>query len=389
MTLYDQDEEIVDAELVEDGELVRAAPTARPLIDAHTVLMPGEEIPTSDDPRTTYTERDLYVSKETAEALKEADEEGSPQRKTAMGLFTAWCGEQGRVAKPCTTATYTEYGRHLMARGLKVATIRHYMSLIRTSMPPGKKPDNSLFLLLLAQYRKKNKRALRRKEAFPITLPYLVPMMKKAEADDRPIGWRDSAMLAFGYRFLGRSVEDVDLDIEDVTVLDDVVLVWLAEDKTHKGEEQTLYLHDREDLQLVFRMRRWLGYLAEQGITSGPVFREVKRNGSIPSSETRAKTATKRGDYLRPQTVNERVKLWFAAAGLKTDGRPVSSHGLRAGGATDLGMNEATDEELELAGRWKKGSRIPRERYVRPVKNAKADPFKKVPTHNPDAQSQE
>ncbi|WFB83758.1 MULTISPECIES: hypothetical protein [Streptomyces] len=136
-------------------------------------------------------------------------------------------------------------------------------------------------------------------------------------------------------------------------------------------------------------MRRWLGYLAEQGITSGPVFREVKRNGSIPSSETRAKTATKRGDYLRPQTVNDRVKLWFAAAGLKTDGRPVSSHGLRAGGATDLGMNEATDEELELAGRWKKGSRIPRERYVRPVKNAKADPFKKVPTHNPGAQAQD
>ncbi|MFD5163634.1 hypothetical protein ACFWMJ_37220 [Streptomyces hawaiiensis] len=57
MTLRDQDDEVVDAELVEDGELVRAAPAARPLVDAHTVLMPDEEIPTSDDPRTTYTER--------------------------------------------------------------------------------------------------------------------------------------------------------------------------------------------------------------------------------------------------------------------------------------------------------------------------------------------
>ncbi|MFE9993489.1 tyrosine-type recombinase/integrase [Streptomyces avermitilis] len=376
--------EIVDAELVEDGELVRAAPAARPLVDAHTVLMPGEEIPTSDDPRTTYTERDLYVSEETAQAIKEAEEEGSPQRRTAMGLFETWCAEQGRVTKPCTTATYTEYGRHLMARNLKVTTIRHYMSLVRTSMPPGKKPDNSLFLLLLAQYRKKNKRALRRKEAFPITLPYLVPMMEKAEADDRPIGWRDSAMLAFGYRFLGRSVEDVDLDLEDLTILDDMVTVWLAEDKTHKGEEQTLVLHDREDLRLVFRLRRWVGYLAEQGITTGPVFREVLRSGKVASSDTRKKRgATKRGDYLRPQTVNERVKLWFAAAGLKTDGRPVSSHSLRAGGATDLGMNGATDEELEDAGRWKKGSRIPRERYVRPAKDANKDTFKKVPVHDP------
>ncbi|MFG2795797.1 MULTISPECIES: tyrosine-type recombinase/integrase [Streptomyces] len=389
MSVDAADEEIVDAELVEDGELVPVdEPAGRPLVDQHTVLLPGEHIPTSDDPGTTYTERDLYVSEETAQAIKEAEEEGSPQRRTAMGLFEAWCAEQGRVAKPCTTATYTEYGRHLMSRKLKVTTIRHYMSLIRTSMPPGKKPDNSLFLLLLTQYRKKNKRALRRKEAFPITLPYLLPMMEKAEADDRPIGWRDSAMLAFGYRFLGRSVEDVDLDLEDLTILDDMVVVWLAEDKTHKGEEQTIYLHDREDLRLVFRMRRWVGYLAEQCITTGPVFREVKRNGAVASSETRAKTATKRGDYLRPQTVNERVKLWFHKAGLKTDGRPVSSHSLRAGGATDLGMNGATDEELEEAGRWKKGSRIPRERYVRPAKDTSKDPFKKVPMHDPQAKTQ-
>jgi integrase len=382
--------EIVDAELVEDGELVPLRLAGRPLVDQHTVLMPGEHIPTSDDPGTTYTERDLYVSAETAQAIKEAEEEGSPQRRTAMGLFETWCVEQGRVAKPCTTATYTEYGRHLMARNLKVTTIRHYMSLIRTSMPPGKKPDNSLFLLLLAQYRKKNKRALRRKEAFPITLPYLVPMMEKAEADDRSIGWRDSAMFAFGYRFLGRSIEDVDLEVEDVTILDDRVLVWLAEDKTHKGEEQTLVLHDREDLQLVFRLRRWVGYLAEQGITTGPMFREVLRSGKVASPETRARRgATKRGIHLRPQTVNDRVKLWFAAAGLKTDGRPVSSHSLRAGGATDLGMNDATDEELEEAGRWKKGSRIPRERYVRPTKDANKDPFKRVPVHNPTAQTQE
>ncbi|OWA18425.1 hypothetical protein B9W68_05805 [Streptomyces sp. CS227] len=392
MTQQDQDGEIVDAELVEDGGLVRAAPAARPLVDAHTVLMPGEEVPTSDDPRTTYTDRDLYVSEETSQALKEAEREGSPQRRTAMRLFEAWCAEQGRVATPCTTATYTEYGRHLMAKSLKVTTIRHYMSLIRTSMPPGKKPDNSLFLLLLGQYRKKNKRALRRKEAFPITLPYLLPMVEKAEADDRPIGWRDAAMFVFGYRFLGRSIEDVDLDLDDLTITADRVFVWLAEDKTHQGEEQTIILHDREDLRLVFRMRRYVDWLAEQCITTGPVWREILRSGKVASPETRATKgggATKRGLYLRPQTVNDRVKHWFAAAGLKSDGRPVSSHGLRAGGATDLGTSGATDEELEAAGRWKKGSRIPRERYIRPTKNAARDLFKKVPVHDPNAQAQE
>ncbi|SEE84922.1 Site-specific recombinase XerD [Streptomyces sp. 2131.1] len=352
------DDEVVDAELVEDGELLPA-----------------------------ISSRNRKLNPETAQALKEAAEEGSAPRRTAMNGFEKWCAEQNLPAIPCDTFTYTEYGHHLIKKGLKVSTIKNYMSLIRTSMPPGQQPDSSLYLLLLRQYRKKNKRALRRKEAFPITLPYLVPMMEKAEADGRPIGWRDAAMLAFGYRFLGRSIEDVTLDIEDLTITDTKVFVWLAEDKTHKNEEQTLVLHDRPDLQLVFRLRRWLDYLAEQGITCGPLFREVLRSGKVASQETRAMKTRKREpehvDYLRPQTVNERVKKWFSAAGLVTDGRPVSSHSLRAGGATDLGENEATDEELETAGRWAKGSRIPRERYVRPAKDAARDIFNKVPVHTP------
>lgn len=132
------------------------------------------------------------------------------------------------------------------------------------------------------------------------------------------------------------------------------MFVWLAEDKTHKDEDETIPLHDRPDLTLVYRLRRWLDYLAEQGLTTGPLFREVLRSGNVATTETRAKRATKRGDYLRPQTVNERVKLWFAAAGLTTDGRPVTSYSFRAGGATDLGVNGATEEELEDAGRWAK-----------------------------------
>ncbi|MEU6657942.1 hypothetical protein [Streptomyces sp. NPDC046821] len=50
----------------------------RPLVDRHSVLMPGEKVPTSDDPGVTYTERD--VSDETA-VLQ--------QRRTAANIL---CG---------------------------------------------------------------------------------------------------------------------------------------------------------------------------------------------------------------------------------------------------------------------------------------------------------
>ncbi|MEV8344575.1 tyrosine-type recombinase/integrase [Streptomyces niveus] len=369
-------DDVVDAELVDDeGGVLALVDEPPPLVDFNTVLFPGQELPTAAD-GPQYSERDLYVSKETAALLRETD----PTETGPMKAFKDWCAQYGRIAVPCTTATYTEYARHLMARRLKVSTIKNYMSLIKTAMPPGKKPDNSLYLRLLENYRKNNKRALRTRRAFPITLPYLIPMMEKAEADQRPIGLRDSAMFAFGYRFLGRSVEDANLEIEDLTFIDGGLRVWLPEDKTH-DEEQNLVLMDRPDIQLVPRLKLWLDYMADQGITTGPVFRHVLRSGKVASSETRAKTATSRGLHLRGQTVNDRVKLWFGAAGLVTDGRHVSSQGVRAGAATDLAQNNATDEELERAGRWRPGSRVPRTVYVRPAEAEKNDPFTRIPVH--------
>ncbi|MFI9730897.1 hypothetical protein [Streptomyces sp. NPDC052092] len=223
MNWRDQDGEVIEAEFVDGALALVEEPLAQPRVDANTVLRPGQAVPTTADPDTQDTQRDLYVSEETARILDESD----PGDSGPMKAFKVWCAEHGRVAVPCTTATFTEYGRRLMQRGLKVATIKNYMSRIRTAMPAGKKPDNSLYLRLLADYRKRNKRAVRTRQAFPITLPYLVPMMEKAEADGRPVGIRDAAMLAFGYRFLGRSIEDANLEIEDLTITDDRIVVWL------------------------------------------------------------------------------------------------------------------------------------------------------------------
>ncbi|WP_406494191.1 hypothetical protein OG936_10820 [Streptomyces sp. NBC_00846] len=37
-------------------------------------------------------------------------------RTTAVEEFEAWCAKHGRVARPWTMATYTEYGTYLMSR---------------------------------------------------------------------------------------------------------------------------------------------------------------------------------------------------------------------------------------------------------------------------------
>ncbi|MET8518253.1 hypothetical protein [Streptomyces sp. NPDC005077] len=106
MNLDDEDE-IVDAELVDGGELLPVVddPGARLLVDHNTVLYPGQDIPTTaNGPR--YSERDLYVSDKAKEILQQTD----PTDSGPMRAFKDWCAEQGRVAVPCTTATFTEYG---------------------------------------------------------------------------------------------------------------------------------------------------------------------------------------------------------------------------------------------------------------------------------------
>jgi hypothetical protein len=93
------------------------------------------------------------------------------------------------------------------------------------------------------------------------------------------------------------------------------------------------------------------------------------------------------GSFSSRRRVTASPDATTSQAGLLSDGRPVTSHGLRAGGATDLAENGATDQELEDAGHWAKGASIPRKVYVRPAQAGKKDPLAKVPVHNPDGQN--
>lgn len=71
MMEHEDDMEVVDAELVDDGHLpatIHPRLMSAQVVDRHTILHPGQGLPTeSDQPR--YTERDLYVSEQTTERL--------------------------------------------------------------------------------------------------------------------------------------------------------------------------------------------------------------------------------------------------------------------------------------------------------------------------------
>ncbi|MBQ1164182.1 integrase, partial [Streptomyces sp. A73] len=69
-------------------------------------------------------------------------------------LFEAWCTREGRVAKPCTTATYVEYVAELIESGTSPHSISVAMSAIRTWMPDDKKPGTQEARGMLNEYKK-------------------------------------------------------------------------------------------------------------------------------------------------------------------------------------------------------------------------------------------
>lgn len=387
------DNEVVDAELVEGGERLPAirpsgalsaalavgGPGVRPLVGFHTVLMPGQQ-PAMPGEGPQYTERDFYVSEDTAarDARKKA-KNTRLNRDPLMVRFTAWCERSGRVPVPCTTATYTEYGNHLIEQGLKATTISTYMSLIRSAQPAGMRPDPALFREHLATYRRENPRRGKKKRSTALRLPHVMAMI--GTCDERhPAGIRDAAMLACGYGTLSRRIELADMEIEDIEVTDTHVIVYFPKSKTDQAAEgATVRISDRPDLQPVRRMRAWLDLLRALGVRSGPVFRALTVAGTL---QTRT-GASRRGDALTGEAVNAIVKKRARLAAVPGADK-VTAHGLRAGPTTDMAAAGVRGKRLNRRGRWTDESRIPETVYVRMAEDEEGDPLDEIPVYQPD-----
>jgi hypothetical protein len=87
------------------------------------------------------------------------------------------------------------------------------------------------------------------------------------------------------YLMLGRRCEPAAIDIEYTEVLDYRVVIDLDADKAHQDGQgmELVRLHDRIDLRPVARVRAWLAWLKTQGITSGPLFRQLSTGDQLTS----------------------------------------------------------------------------------------------------------
>ena len=157
-------------------------------------------------------------------------------------------------------------------------------------------------------------------------------------------GLRDAAILSVASDAMLRVSEAAALDVADVAgEADGTGRITVRQSKTdQKGEGAVLFLGEPT-------MRRVQAWLAAAGSpTSGPLFRQVRRGGSV--------TTGRLSDRAIRRVIAERAR----AAGI--EGR-VSGHSLRVGSAQSLAAAGASLVEMQTAGRW--GSPAMPARYTR------------------------
>ncbi|WP_030878671.1 integrase [Streptomyces sp. NRRL S-1868] len=369
-------DEVVDAELVDDDNLpavAEAAPIAHPIVDRHTILLPGEVLPTETD-QPTYTERDLYISEATAERLKNKSKPKNTSRtyNNQRDLFRRWCEAEGRVYWPCTTATYVEYVAHLIDSGRSPNAVSVAMSAIRTWMPDDKKPGTQEARGMLNEYKKEWARRVGVKKAPAITDPMLRAMVQTCDPT-HPIGIRDHCMLLLGRGALNRRIELADLIIPGVGVESDGVALWVATSKTDqeaKGEETFIPAWDDPLLDPVRATRAWLGVLHRLDVHDGAFFRALTREGRLQSRIT----ATERGEHLTGDAINAIVRGRARQADLP-EWQKITAHGLRRGGARDIA--DAGGDPTKQ-GRWKPGSAVVKREYLDRAQSRAENPWLRI-----------
>lgn len=374
--MTDEPGEVVDAELVDDDHLpatVQPRPAGRPVVDRHTILYPGQGLPTEAD-APTYTERDLYVSERTAERLEKqsAPKNTSANYESQRNIFKKWCAEQGRVAIPCTTATYVEYVAHLIEIGRSPNAINAAMSAIRTWMPEDKKPGTKQARGMLNEYKKAWAKRTAVRKAPPVTDELLRAMV--ATCDLRTTaGLRDRCMLLLGRGALNRRIELADLSIADVAVDDDFVTLHIRSSKTDqdaKGEHTDIPADSDPLLDPVAAVRDWLTALHHLGVREGAFFRALTSRGTL---QNRA-AATERGDYVTGDAVNDWVRSRAHKAGAK-NWQQITAHGLRRGGAQAIA--DAGGDPTKQ-GRWKAGSAVVKREYLDRAQSRAENPWLRV-----------
>jgi integrase len=319
-------------------------------------------------------ERDHQVSDETAADLKRATA-ANTNRAYARWWNTAleWCEREQRTPLPMTAQTLAEFIGHLKrsvspktGKPYSPASLDQALSAIRTAHFragfEGQPYSRAARDIIKVHRQDRAKDGWRPRRAKPVTLDVLRLLLAQCDKDSLT-GLRNAAILILGYGLMGRRSELAACTIDQVTVNDDWVTVFIPMSKTDtsaQGEDIDVPRPIAPDIDAGAIIQAYLAGLDAHGVTQGPLLRRIDVWGNVGSDLTAA-------------SVNDIVKALAAAANL-TDAQRTTAHGLRAGGPTDAAERGVPVPFIAEHGRWSKNSTQVLT-YVRPADKRRNNPL--------------
>lgn len=301
-------------------------------------------------PTTALTTTTGAVSVAIADRLREHAEDArgaySPATERAlrgdMATFSSWCAERGWSPLPALPSTVAAYIDDQGER-LAVATIARHVSSISTAhRAAGCETPTTDPKVRLALRRLRRAKGTAQRQATALNRPVVERMLLNAGAG--VAGLRNAALLAISYDLFSRRSELVALDAEDITTAaDGSRTATIRRSKTDQaGAGSVRYLAPDT-------MRRLRAYMDAAGITSGALFRSMRRGGVV--SDRR----------LTAAEVSRLLRVMAAQAGVMLEG--ISGHSTRIGAAQDAAAAGIGMPAILQAGGWRSAQMVTR--YVR------------------------
>ena len=254
--------------------------------------------------------------------------------KGDLERFAAWCAERDLRPLPADADTVAAY-LEAMSEDRAPATVRRYVSsIVAVHKAAGERSPLEHAEVRRALGRMRRRKGSRQAQAEGLTWALRTRLI--AAAGHRLIDVRNRAILAVAYDAMLRRSELVALEVVDVTLdRGGSASLLVRRAKTDpEGGGAVLYLHG----DTVRMLKDWL---AASGIGPGPLFRAVRKDGSV-------------GGALHPGQVPRIYKAMARRAGLpKEVVRRLSGHSPRVGAAQDMVAAGVGIAAIMQAGRWR------------------------------------
>ncbi|MDE0282031.1 MAG: tyrosine-type recombinase/integrase [Gammaproteobacteria bacterium] len=274
--------------------------------------------------------------------------------RSDLAIWLAWCRKEKRRPWPARAATLVRFIDH-KAQSRAPATVRRYVSslcaLHRAAGWKNPLDHATVRMSLRRMYRHKGRRQT---QALGLTWQIREKLIGSSgkpgepfigspeEPGERLIDIRNRALLAVAYDAMLRRSELVTLRVSDLMFdHNGSATLFLKNAKTDpEGAGHMLFLA-RDTADLV------LAWLVGSGISHGPLFRAVRKNG-VP------------GGALDPSQVSRIYKDMAVRAGFKDFAGGLSGHSARVGATQDMIASGIGLAAILQAGRWKSAAMVSR-----------------------------